>query len=464
MRKFILIVFVLLSIPASVVGWYATRLLQEHYHGKAQWEAWKRERMAKGDVFEWKAILPPDVPDADNFAKAPLIAEAMVEGGTMSPRLKALGFPENANSALGDWKLGTSDDLVAFAKACGARDIWQALVPFEIGLKELEEASRRSRCKLTVDYAEGQIPTLPGLRGPAKLLRLRALANLERGEGEAALRDLQTIWRLSDHLKGEPHLMAILLREALVGFSIQVVWQGLEEHRWKLAQLAQIQESLSRMDLLESYRLAIFAERLNFQNTFICMAEGKPQPKYMRVSKDVEQQMSMGKLPKGWIYRNILEQDRYWAGNHLDTIDVAGHRVYPSRYESAQAWVEHRKYRKDLILALIAIPALDGQIERLAQRESAIDLAVTACALERYRLLSGVYPEQLAELSPRFLANLPADLITGDELHYSRKGDHFHLYSVGWNGKDDSGTLAWKDVQGKNVQDIAQGDWVWSHQ
>jgi hypothetical protein len=76
-----------------------------------------------------------------------------------------------------------------------------------------------------------------------------------------------------------------------------------------------------------------------------------------------------------------------------------------------------------------------------------------ACALERYRLTHGEYPETLTALMPQFIDKLPHDLIGGEPLKYQRTDvNQFLLYSVGWNEMDDGG------VPGKN---IAEGDWVW---
>ena len=67
-------------------------------------------------------------------------------------------------------------------------------------------------------------------------------------------------------------------------------------------------------------------------------------------------------------------------------------------------------------------------------------MAVTAIALERFRLRHGEYPAQLAGLVPAFLPKAPIDLMDGKPLRYRRKDDGtFLLYSVGEDGKDDEG-------------------------
>jgi hypothetical protein len=87
-----------------------------------------------------------------------------------------------------------------------------------------------------------------------------------------------------------------------------------------------------------------------------------------------------------------------------------------------------------------------------------VNLARTACALERFRLAHGKYPEALDALAPQFIAKVPHDPIDGQPLHYRPTDDgQFILYSVGWNEKDDGGTVVL--TKGGSV-DLDAGDWV----
>jgi hypothetical protein len=108
------------------------------------------------------------------------------------------------------------------------------------------------------------------------------------------------------------------------------------------------------------------------------------------------------------------------------------------------------------------LPALGNVSLKAAQTQTAVDQAVLACALERYRLANGQFPERLDALAPHFLDKLPNDVISGEPLKYRRTSDgRFILYSVGWNGKDDNGATAKPAVSRNGVRDVSQGDWVW---
>jgi hypothetical protein len=58
------------------------------------------------------------------------------------------------------------------------------------------------------------------------------------------------------------------------------------------------------------------------------------------------------------------------------------------------------------------------------------------------------------------MAELPHDVINGEPLKYRRSDDgQFLLYSVGWNEKDDGGSLVLTKDGASRV--LEEGDWVW---
>jgi hypothetical protein len=63
----------------------------------------------------------------------------------------------------------------------------------------------------------------------------------------------------------------------------------------------------------------------------------------------------------------------------------------------------------------------------------------TALALERYRVTRGTLPDNLMELSPVFLDNVPEDPYDGHPLRYKKLVKGYVVYSVGEDGKDDGG-------------------------
>jgi hypothetical protein len=108
-----------------------------------------------------------------------------------------------------------------------------------------------------------------------------------------------------------------------------------------------------------------------------------------------------------------------------------------------------------------SIVGLSGVFKRAMSVETAKQLTTTAIALKRLHLKQQAYPQNLAALVPEFLSVIPLDPIDGQPLRYRLNPDGtFVLYSIGDDGKDDSG-----DPTSAKASDSVQWqrgrDWVW---
>ena len=435
-------------------------LLGYHLTGKSAFQHWQAERIAMGDRFDWKVLAPPPVAPEQNFAEAPLVRGSIVEKGKVDARFTALNLPKGAEAGLGNWMEGRRDDLAYITTAYGTADLQTVFKPMEPIFRDLDQATRRSANRFPLAYEEGEIPALLGFRAAVRTLRVRALVNLHSGHPDLALEDLQTCLRLADHLKAEPHLISALLRAATLNIALQVAWEGLEDRLWTAPQLTALQADLVRIDLLASLKLAWQAERQFGITGLSTLAENRSMPRYYAEGKPGK--VWAGPLGRGWVYRNLLEYSRYMT-MLVDAQEPEAHRVHPDRMISGEAWLKPRRYRYDLVLAKIAVPALIGQVERFARTQALIDEGAVVCALERYRLDKGQYPERLENLVPAQLAVLPHDLVSGGPLNYSIKADGFKLYQVGWDGVDNDGTTGWTGDGAARKLEPAKGDWVWPH-
>jgi hypothetical protein len=147
----------------------------------------------------------------------------------------------------------------------------------------------------------------------------------------------------------------------------------------------------------------------------------------------------------------------------LPLVDTNSRIVSPAALQRAENSVqaERKHYSPYKIQALMLFPVISRAVEKFAAIQSSVDLARLVCALERYRLAHGEYPETLDALAPQFIAKVPHDIINGQPLHYRREANgHFILYSVGWNEMDDGGQVVF--AKGGSV-DREKGDWVWQY-
>ncbi|MBT4226737.1 MAG: hypothetical protein HOD74_04125, partial [Verrucomicrobia bacterium] len=56
----------------SVFGLITIAWQFENWRGRTKWETWKAEWEAKGEKFDLSSVVPPEVPDDENFANSVL--------------------------------------------------------------------------------------------------------------------------------------------------------------------------------------------------------------------------------------------------------------------------------------------------------------------------------------------------------------------------------------------------------
>ncbi len=422
-------------------------------NAKQDWLAWKSERMAMGDRFKWSQLAPPDVLDEENFAKAPFVAAAILgKEAQVDPVFKSLIV---AKGEWGGWKEGRPLDWATFK----GDPFLDHLPSHERGLQFFRDAIHRAGSKIPMDYGKGELPGLIGVRSAARALALHAHVKLRDGKPGEALEDVLCLLRLAQHFSAEPCIIVNLLQVAVLNFSLQVAWEGIQAGCWSEHELARLQQALLDVDGLASARLAWEGVRLDTIHTLGSAAEGVLETRETGSGSSAPAKKNW--LSERFFYHNMIAIDRFFVGYYLDVIDPRAQRVYPERRLDIEAWQKKHRGRLDLTMARIAVPTLGGQLERQAQTQSYCNLAAIACALERYRLKAGNYPEQLHSLNAMNLIDLPLDITTGKPLIYEKRASDYLLYSVGWDQVDQKGALGWSTENGKRLLKAEKGDWVW---
>ena len=476
---------------------------EENWRGKRAWEKYKHELEAQGEKLDWKDYLPPPVPDEQNFAMTPFLAplfdfnpEPRQEGQSrwrdtngfnracsLAGDLANLDLPTAERQPNPTWPRMT--DLPAWAlalslttnqapgaaapsltRAEAAAEVLRALEKYTPVLEELRSASQRPHARFNIRYGEGLIPdiVLPHLavvKHTCLLFCLRASAELALDQTDQAWSDTRMGLYLADTLKDEPFLISKLVQLALVQLSLRPIREGLAEHKWSDAQLVEMEQRLGKINLLAD--AAMRGERAmsigiidQLRNLGILFLEDPPRrpPVWSRL------------LLGGFFYQNQLSIARMYQQFFVPVVDAANQRIYPSRTvenDAALANALAGGFRPNNHFARMLLPGTTGGGTKFAFGQTRVNEAIVACALERYRLAQGQFPESMEPLSPRFLQKMPHDIITGAPLIYRRTPDgQFILYSVGWNEKDDGGTVVLTQAKQPSA-DLRQGDWVWQY-
>jgi len=481
-----LMILLLIVVIGSFVGWL-------RWSGERDWKRAEAQLRAKGEKLTFAELVPPMPPDSENFFADPLWAgySDLVrtnsrgcdgeERQTMALRVPAAQLPirlwqkvpltaqesdqlirlnitkaNDRSSAYGTLKSIIPSEKNADRKREEAAAMLQILTPASETLSRIAELAHRPQAQFPLHYnllaTEGSLPDLfPEVSESLVLSQLfmnRASSELLLGKSAEAATDTETLLRLSFIQQNEPMMISLLVRVSTTTLAVKVLDQGLAEHVWTADQIALYQGLLEKIDLPKDLLFVLRGERIYARESWKALQ--RPQQGFF-ASLGVQATRML--LEKNAAYHALLMQGA------LESMENSLHESGWNRsnsqvFKEEQAALAHRPlHRMMYIMVSLAVPALDGAIEKTVECQTQVEQSLIACALERYRLAHGSYPAALDALVPEFLAKLPNAPITGKPMNYSLKPDGtFLLWCPGWN---------LQSLGGKPGQFLGEGDIVW---
>lgn len=375
-----------------------------------------------------------------------------------------------ANTDFPDWEkvqvepMGTDSYKVTMLAPDTVAEFLKWSDQLEPDLSLIRKALRRFYMRMNGDYGapyEIPIPNFITVRSTVQRLATMAQCHLLQGKPEEALRDLTLMHDLCRINTNQPiTLVGAMINVAVRGLYTTTIADGLRWQAWREPQLAGLEEQLKQINLLAPVKQAFEMERVSECH----ILETEPLTRVVKLYfnttgkaiswKDRAELVLAGLTPRGWVRQNAVTV-AHLLPDTIGSLDPDGQIVFPDKAKAANqeahALLSHCS--PYTFMSAWMIPNFSKAVQTTARNQTMINQALIVCALERYRLAHGGYPETLDALAPRFLAVIPHNVIGGQPLHYRRAADGtFILYSLGWNGQHDGG------VPGKM---IADGDWVW---
>lgn len=446
-RRWRLLLAVLLLValpPALLLGWRSWRQHALRTELAALLAAtdqndpgWRLEQLLAGR---------PSIPVAENAA--PIISQA----AAAMPRLWPSEEFSNSN-ALSDEEFTRQHRLRPYALA--------------LIRKELAACAEARRLAEPLDrFRRGRFDAVPPkptwwsnfneqlhqVRALQDVLRLEALAAMDRQDGAEALRAVRRMLTLSAAPADEPHLFPQLLRIALRSCFLECLWRLLGQFELEPAQLASLQEELQAdasggdglllslrgeragLDrLLEAYgdgRLEGYeeflrafaggrlfpAERTGIAAVDQCLHRlldappgGSPEEERLRTLSALNQLLAIRELPE----ERRLHEIKAW------------HAALPEGFSLV----------RQLSLGWVKVAALH------AKGHAALRAAIGALACERFRREKGRWPNGWTELVPVYLSAPPLDPFAGKPLQLRLDATGLVIYSLGEDGLDDGGAV-----------------------
>lgn len=461
------------AVPAAVLIIILSFYGFQNWRSRRAWSAFQNELKQRHESLDLAPLFPAPAPQNQNLALTTAFRSWVnLPKGSAARRLfdqlkqfdTSTTVPPNGTAGA-EWTrqaLAPLDDYLTWiapgatllptaAREEFAHAVLQGLKPHDTTLRALADAARlpyfqtSTNCDASAVLQRNQSESA-ALERLHMLFQVRACALLAANSNTDAAVDLLTGLQLVRLAQQIPDSKSSRRAQILLIRSLQPLWEGIVQQRWTGPQLATFQNELSRFNLLVEHTNAIRRVIVATIEMWRVIPDRKG-PYNSRAADHTYRDDSVWQMqPRAWWFEHCVQL--YRAGqNAIQKVDVAGARV---RLDTDWSDLE-------------GLP-LDGEITSLLQQpywgtafsqivvfgQTAVNQAIIACALDRYRLAQGHYPESVEQLTPDYLPAIPNDVVRGRPMLYENAGDeHFILRSVGPNEMDD---------RKKPFSD----DWLWS--
>jgi len=420
-------------------------------------------------VLFWKAIGPKPIPEEHRkryFEKLGVMLP-LEQGEYFVSHDKYFTQHEGGELKDSDTWYGTStSEITALNRPWSKKEFpvlaaWLAANEKPMAL--LTEASKRTRRYDPLMTEEDKpllaVPSLAGAeyRHVAQALVSRAMLRINDGDADGAWNDLLTCYRLSRLAAQDPRLLDLICASIMDTMANQGVWALLDSVKASADRVAKYRDEFERLP-----RLPKRVDKIDFGERYMCLdalattarlgfsAAGRA------ATGDTKQDTS--------IWERFTEVTVDWAmifRQHNDYYDriVAAMRL-PSRQERIRTACQiHKDMNSTFRASLLVNPCgtvsrwICSKLAKVFARyvniwceaddygDTLFNMTRLSFALAAYRADRGEYPEKLADLTPKYIAELPKDIFSdGKDMRYRReKGDGYLLYSIGFDEKDNEG-------------------------
>ena len=402
--------------------------------------------------------LWPDAPPPDEAALLPDWGEA----STDNPLAEFQEWLEqNATHTRGDSRIG---DL-------RKEDAWDPELATEVVTEHADELEAWDRLAKGTHHPwywqEGESMTkhgdlssnLPQISHVASLVTLRARLAAEEGRSKEALADVESLVAVASGLQqARGNLVRFLIAETIAAQGIETLSTCLEipsfapsDEEWGgfQSRLAHYESDPS------SLRFALQAEYAFFRHLVDAIGEGDPE-----VLQESGIDVPVDRVWNPYLNRNTSLS--LYAGFLTPMLEGMETDLPTGARRASETFDALREWRADLVgllihpngtgnvLVSIGLPVLLKIVERAAERDALYRLLPLRIALHRFQKREGTYPEDLEELVPDFLPEIPADPF--GEGPFLWNPETRAVYSVGPDETDHGGQVHVR--RGRDGRDI----------
>ncbi len=316
-------------------------------------------------------------------------------------------------------------------------DVEALLAKYSDTMQRLHEAADKGgAARYDLDFGQGfamLLEHVQSLRSGARMLSLEAHVRAHRGDAHGAADSIHAASVLGSSLEQEPVIISQLVRIAVYGISSDLCRSLLPHVEFSDEDLHRMSDDFRTTRFNGGFRRSLTGERVmgiqGIKNPAADTVVGQELPPVagpmlsLNSSDDLAQYLIFTERMIEAAEKPIPQAQKEFDLIEKDLRALAGTPVKKFRY----------------VLTLLLLPATGAALDAAARGNATNDAAVTAIAIERYRRKHGQIPDELAQLVPEFLPQVPIDPFDGKPLRYVVRDDEYLLYCVGRDGVDDGG-------------------------
>ena len=463
------------------------------YKRSAAWNQIQQELASKGESFDLSDNFAPRIPDADNFAATPALHNIRTDESKRDDITSIIDWkaPELSDYVHGKAKIELAtqaDPRKYLAYLLGEpSETFDGLDYQQTYTRILAELQRRDKNGILVEigalpiFASSQflptwreycedpysVPHLSPLLDLSRTLALQSQAAIALKRDELAEQSICSILQLIAGFNHEPYAISTLVTATSHGIAMNTLWSGLENRTFSNEQLEKLQHLLERLDFQASYAAAMRAElaaAINLLDDVALYSAGAKSALgfetpiisdiYLWGTRDI----SKARYSE-WYFEDFI----YPIESGFPALVLRIGAVSPTRTSSTSILKSVSE-----ALPRISYPVMPKIAQNIVLTEAFNNLAITACALERFFVENNDYPDTLSELVPKYIVTVPTDPIDGAPLRYVKDptNSRYKVYSIGLDASDNGGATHIGDEEGDETKFSStsyRGDWTWRY-
>ena len=306
----------------------------------------------------------------------------------------------------------------------------------------LERRSFRYPVRITDGFPELP-PYLSRIKREAQEFQAESWVATERGDITTALGAIKDMARVAALQRDDPFLIGQLVRIACNSICLAEAERLLSRRSLAEPQLLELQGVVSTLSAMDGFHRAMIGERASGLAWF------RNPNRFTGANSSTEgnDPINRSGSASGIFGLRLTVMERAAQALFLESFEHVFTNAPPDSAARLQVvgkvmgnfGVKAKRFPPK-IFSGTELPRLFLDAQRFCQLEAQREAALTALAVERYRLIHDWrMPEALTDLVPDLLAGVPRDPFDGQPLRYNRLKDGYVVYSVGPDRIDHGG-------------------------